>query len=57
MITTDHGCTDETSRQLIVEPDFIFDVPNAFTPNADDVNDVLEATEKESNGTQSNVNF
>lgn len=41
MITPDHGCTDETSRQLILEPDFMFYMPNDFTPNADGVNDVF----------------
>jgi gliding motility-associated-like protein len=39
LVTTIHGCTDETQRQLIVEPDFMFYVPNAFTPNSDDRND------------------
>ncbi len=38
-VTTDHGCTDQTSRELIVEPDFMFYVPNAFTPNENGVND------------------
>jgi gliding motility-associated-like protein len=39
LVTTDHGCTDETSRELIVEPDFMFYVPNAFTPNSNGIND------------------
>jgi len=39
LVTTIHGCTDETQRQLIVEPDFMFYVPNAFTPNSDERND------------------
>jgi gliding motility-associated-like protein len=39
MVTTVHGCTDEVSRQLIVEPDFMFYVPNAFTPNDNGRND------------------
>ncbi|MCF8464350.1 MAG: gliding motility-associated C-terminal domain-containing protein [Flavobacteriales bacterium] len=37
--TTIHGCTDEVSRQLIIEPDFMFYVPNAFTPNDNGRND------------------
>lgn len=39
LVTTDKGCTDQTSRQLIVEPDFMFYVPNAFTPNSNGRND------------------
>jgi gliding motility-associated-like protein len=38
-VTTDHGCIDETARTLIIEPDFMFYVPNAFTPNENGVND------------------
>jgi gliding motility-associated-like protein len=39
MVTTDKGCSDQTIRQLIVEPEFTFYVPNAFTPNSDTRND------------------
>jgi len=39
LVTTVHGCTDEVSRQVIIEPDFMFYVPNAFTPNNNGRND------------------
>lgn len=32
-VTTIHGCTDATEGVVIVEPDFTFYIPNAFTPN------------------------
>jgi gliding motility-associated-like protein len=32
-VTTVHGCTDMTQRELLIEPDFTFYIPNAFTPN------------------------
>jgi gliding motility-associated-like protein len=39
LVTTVHGCTDETARQVTIEPDFMFYVPNAFTPNDNGRND------------------
>lgn len=32
-VTTIHGCTDQTEGVVIIEPDFTFYIPNAFTPN------------------------
>jgi len=37
-VTTEHGCTDSTTRVVIVSDHLIY-VPNAFTPNGDNVND------------------
>lgn len=34
IITVD-GCMDMTQRELLIEPDFTFYIPNAFTPNND----------------------
>jgi gliding motility-associated-like protein len=39
--TNIYGCRDTSWREVIVKPDFIFYVPNSFTPNADDVNDIF----------------
>lgn len=38
-VITVNGCTDNTSREVIIEPDFTFYVPNTFTPNSDRKND------------------
>ncbi|MBI1288163.1 MAG: T9SS type B sorting domain-containing protein [Flavobacteriales bacterium] len=39
LVTTIHGCTDEAVGQVIIEPDFMFYAPNAFTPNENGKND------------------
>jgi gliding motility-associated-like protein len=38
-VTNQYGCVDDTTIDVIVEPDFAFFIPNAFTPNGDGVND------------------
>ena len=38
-VVTDHGCEDFVRRQVIIDPDFMFYVPNTFTPNNDGRND------------------
>lgn len=42
VVKSDMGCTDTIVRPLIVGEDFGIYVPNAFTPNADGLNDVFQ---------------
>lgn len=37
--TTLLGCSDTMYQTVVIEPDFMFYIPSAFTPDADDVND------------------
>lgn len=38
-VSNDFGCTDDTTLLIVVEPDWAIYVPNAFTPNGDNIND------------------
>jgi gliding motility-associated-like protein len=42
VVKSDKGCTDTIIRPLVVGEDFGIYVPNAFTPNADGVNDIFQ---------------
>lgn len=37
--STQYGCTDATYKTITIDPDFTFYIPNAFSPNGDNIND------------------
>ncbi len=39
IVTNQYGCVDDTTIEIIIEPDFEFFIPNSFTPNGDGLND------------------
>lgn len=40
-VTSSGGCTDDTTREVCIDPDIAIYVPNAFTPNGTGPNDVF----------------
>lgn len=39
--TTQYNCIDTAYQTIIIEPDFVFYIPNSFTPDADGINDTF----------------
>jgi len=42
VVISDKGCSDTLVRPLVVGEDYGIYVPNAFTPNADGLNDIFQ---------------
>ena len=42
VIENNNGCTDSISKNIIVHPFIKIYIPNSFTPNNDDINDIFE---------------
>ena len=40
-MTNKFGCLDTSFQTVIIEPDFVFYIPNSFSPNGDDKNETF----------------
>ena len=41
VVTDEFGCTDTASYVIVFDPDFVFYIPNSFTPDGDGINQIF----------------
>jgi len=39
IVTSEHGCVDTMHSSIEISPEYLYNIPNAFTPNNDGIND------------------
>ncbi len=44
IVINSNGCADTITKEVIIKPDYTFYAPNAFTPNADGMNEFFRPT-------------